>query len=201
MTVDPTEAEVRKSRIDPKLAEVGWSLRELSLLEELLLSDSLPSSMSGTPANPERADREFVDYALLGRDRTPLAIVEAKRSARDPLAGKRQAADYADRIRSLYGFDPFIFLTNGETLWFWDREQYPPRLVTGFFTQEDLERLTCNIEESVKSKLEGLMEVRAERIGGNENYVISVSYLQFALENSAELETLVQAIDNYRGTS
>ncbi|YAF96868.1 MAG: type I restriction-modification enzyme R subunit C-terminal domain-containing protein [Nodularia sp. CChRGM 3473] len=41
--------------------------------------------------------KEYVDYALVNRDGKPLAIVEAKRSSRDALAGKRQASDYADR--------------------------------------------------------------------------------------------------------
>ena len=40
-----------------------------------------------------------------------------------------------------YGIDPFIFLTNGDEIWFWHRSLYPPRLVSGFFTQDDLERL------------------------------------------------------------
>src|SRR5262245_4763923 len=34
-----------------------------------------------------------------------------------------------------------IFLTNGEKMLFWDRERYPEREVSGFFTRADLERL------------------------------------------------------------
>jgi len=85
---------------------------------------------------------EFIDYVLLGRDGNPIAVVEAKRTSRDSIAGKRQAADYADRIKNRFGFDPFIFLTNGQEILFWDRERYPPRNVSGFFSRSDLERLT-----------------------------------------------------------
>lgn len=67
--------------------------------------------------------------------------MEAKKSSRDPLEGERQAADYADRIKNHYDIDPFIFLANGNEVWFWHRRLYPPRPVSGFFTQDDLERL------------------------------------------------------------
>ncbi len=84
---------------------------------------------------------EYADYALLGADGIPVAIVEAKRSSRDELAGKRQASDYADRIKARFGQDPFIFLTNGKTIQFWDRGRYPPRKIAGFYSRDDLERL------------------------------------------------------------
>lgn len=89
----------------------------------------------------EYGRNQFVDYVLLDSDGVPIALVEAKRTSRDALAGKRQAADYADQIKRRFGVDPFIFLTNGTEIWFWDRERYPPRRVSGFYTLEDLERL------------------------------------------------------------
>jgi len=70
-----------------------------------------------------------------------LAVVEAKHTSRDEIAGKRQAADYADAIKSKHRQDPFIFLTNGKEIQFWDRERYAPRKVSGFYTRDDLERL------------------------------------------------------------
>jgi type I restriction enzyme R subunit len=79
---------------------------------------------------------------LLDKNNQPLAIVEAKKTGRDALSGKRQASDYADHIQKRFGFDPFIFLTNGKEIEFWDRANYPPRKVSGFYTIEDLERLS-----------------------------------------------------------
>ena len=70
-----------------------------------------------------------------------LAIVEAKRSSRDPIEGERQAADYADAIAKEQGIDPFVFLANGDEIWFWHRKLYLPRKVSGFFTEDDLLRI------------------------------------------------------------
>ena len=67
--------------------------------------------------------------------------MEAKRSSRDPLEGERQAADYAEAIRAKVGIDPFVFLANGDEIWFWHRNLYPPCKVAGFFAEEDLLRL------------------------------------------------------------
>ena len=40
-----------------------------------------------------------------------------------------------------HGTDPFVFLANGDEIWFWHRNLYPPRKVSGFFAEEDLLRL------------------------------------------------------------
>ena len=37
---------------------------------------------------------------------------------------------------------PFIFLANGQTILFWDRDRHAPHEVSGFFRREDLERLS-----------------------------------------------------------
>lgn len=116
------------------LARAGWSASQRTLIEEFALE-----AQQTTQGYNDAI--EYADYALLGSDGKPIAIVEAKRSSRDELAGKRQASDYADRIKARFGFDPFIFLTNGQTIQFWDRERYPPRAVGDFFTRDDLERL------------------------------------------------------------
>jgi type I restriction enzyme R subunit len=125
--------------IDRQLAKAGWSDRHRNTVEEYILK--APSTRASDSQEASTATDEFADYVLLGSQNTPLAIVEAKRSSRDAMAGKRQAADYGDRIRAEYGFDPFIFLANGEEIWFWDREASAPYKVSGFFTRGDLERL------------------------------------------------------------
>lgn len=134
-----TESKTRQELIDKQLAFAGWGLRERNLVEEFLIRTSPENVGEGEPSYNE--GKEFADYVLLGSDGKPIAIVEAKKTSRDALAGKRQAADYADKLKERFGFDPFIFLTNGKTILFWDRERYPEREVSGFFTREDLERL------------------------------------------------------------
>lgn len=134
MTPKPeNEATTRERLIDVQLARAGWSKSRKALIEEFVLQAAAP--------DPAYGDIQFADYVLLGADGKPLAVVEAKRSSRDELAGKRQASDYADIIKAKFDLDPFIFLTNGKEIQFWDRDRYPPRKVAGFYTRDDLERL------------------------------------------------------------
>jgi len=132
-----SERRTRQEQIDLQLGRAGWAVGSRRLVEELLVKTSALRESEGV----YRTCNEFVDYALFDRFGRLLAIVEAKRSSRDPLEGERQAADYADALLAKYGADPFVFLANGDEIWFWHRTLYPPRKVSGFFTEEDLLRL------------------------------------------------------------
>lgn len=131
------EQRTRQEKIDIQLGRAGWSIGSRHLIQEYLVA---PWSLKDTET-PYKAKNEFADYALVDRLGSVLAIVEAKRSSRHPLEGERQAADYADTILANTGVDPFIFLANGDEIWFWHRGMGPPRKVSGFFTEEDLLRL------------------------------------------------------------
>lgn len=133
MMTSRNETQTRIELIDSQLARAGWSRNRLNLVNEFLLQTAEPTADYG--------GEQFADYVLLGSDGKPIAVVEAKRSSRDEIAGKRQAADYADAIKTKFGTDPFVFLTNGKEIQFWDRERYAPRKVSGFYTRDDLERL------------------------------------------------------------
>lgn len=76
------------------------------------------------------------DYVLHDQRGRPLAIIEAKRQAIHPYVAKHQALPYAKRIGA-----PFIFLTNGELIYFWDYQNDDARVVNSFFSRRDLERL------------------------------------------------------------
>jgi type I restriction enzyme R subunit len=133
VTPASNEAITRAQLVDAQLAHAGWNKSRRSLIEEFVLTAQ--ENEAGYNA------QQFADYVLLGSDGKPLAVVEVKRTSRDELAGKRQAADYADLIKANFGQDPFVFLTNGKEIQFWDRERYAPRKVSGFYTRDDLERL------------------------------------------------------------
>ncbi|MDP2940151.1 MAG: DEAD/DEAH box helicase family protein [Candidatus Omnitrophota bacterium] len=76
------------------------------------------------------------DYILKDRRGRGLAVVEAKRFSVDPVAAKQQALQYAESIKI-----DFIFLSNGEDIYFWDYKYRPEQKVPTFFSQRDLEKL------------------------------------------------------------
>ncbi|MFA7072961.1 MAG: DEAD/DEAH box helicase family protein, partial [Methanoculleus sp.] len=143
--MDLNELRTRKEKIDVYLAEQGWDVTDrASVIPEVdtRQSDFLAYSYK-TVAETLKNDLEskYVDYLLLDSLGAPLAIIEAKRTSKDPLIGQKQAEQYADDIKWQTGKDVFIFLSNGYEIWFWDRERYPLRQLKGFYAQKDLERL------------------------------------------------------------
>jgi type I restriction enzyme R subunit len=79
---------------------------------------------------------------LLGRDGKLLAVVEAKKSSKDPAIGQEQGEQYCCNIqKKLGGKLPFCFYTIGLEIYFWDLENCLPRKVVGYPTRDDLERL------------------------------------------------------------
>ena len=54
---------------------------------------------------------------------------------------REQARHYITEICKHQSFQPFAFLTNGLETYFWDEQYAAPRLVAGFFTLPDLQRL------------------------------------------------------------
>ncbi len=76
------------------------------------------------------------DYVLLDQNGRPLAVIEAKRSGIQPYVAKQQALPYAKKIGA-----PFIFLTNGELIYFWDYTNDDARIVDAFYSRRDLERV------------------------------------------------------------
>lgn len=111
--------------IDEQLRQAGWDPSDKS---QVLTEHS---------AGGGRAD-----YVLLSQNGRPLAIIEAKRSAIEPYTAKQQALPYAKQLKS-----PFIFLTNGELIYFWDYTNDDARIVNSFYSRRDLERLVVMREE------------------------------------------------------
>ena len=131
--------------IDVLLQEQGWIVSDRSrvLVEIDTKQSDFVRKNYKTVSETLKNDLEskYVDYLLLDSFGAPLAIVEAKRTSKDPHLGQKQAEMYADDIKRQTGKDVFIFLSNGYRIIFWDRERYSPREVKGFYAQGDLERL------------------------------------------------------------
>ena len=127
-THDYDEAATRDTFIDLLLAEAGWPLDQPRDRE---------FEVSGMPNNSP-GGVGFVDYVLWGADGLPLAVVEAKRTRKDPQVGQQQAKVYADALERQFGQRPIIYYTNGYEHWLWDDTHYPPRPVQGFATRDQL---------------------------------------------------------------
>ncbi|KGX90038.1 MULTISPECIES: DEAD/DEAH box helicase family protein [Pontibacillus] len=132
-----TEFETRQKYIDLDLKLAGWEFGKNVMREY---------EVTGMP-NDQGVG--FVDYVLLGENGKPIGVVEAKRTSKDPGAGKQQAKLYADCIEQMYGQRPVIFYTNGFETYIW-HQPYPPRRVFGFYSNSDLklviDRLTMKRE-------------------------------------------------------
>ena len=135
-----SETQTRSELIDQQLAQSGWNVQDpTQVVEEFDILTALPEGVA-EPRTPYEG-HQFSDYVLLGKDRKPLAVIEAKKSSRDAAIGREQAKQYCYNIqRQLGGELPFCFYTNGFETYFWDLENAPPRKVVGFPTRDDLER-------------------------------------------------------------
>ena len=123
-----SEYSTRKIYIDAMLSDAGW--REGSdWLNEVKLKGL-----------PTKSGEGFADYVLYDDAHIPLAVVEAKRTCVDVVAGRKQASDYADAIEKETGRRPCIFLTNGFETRIIDGK-YPERKVASVYSKEDLEKM------------------------------------------------------------
>ena len=128
---DLSEFQTRKMFIDEDLKTLGWRIDQLQVVEEYKVDD-----MEGIPGKTG-----YIDYVLFGKDGAPLAVVEAKKTTKDPNVGKQQAVLYADCLERKFNRRPFIFYTNGFETFFWDDSQYAPRSVSTIFAMADLQKL------------------------------------------------------------
>lgn len=137
-----SEAETRDYFIDLLLKEAGWALEQERDRE-------FP-----VRGMPNETGEGFVDYLLWSDDGLPLALVEAKRTKKDPRIGQQQAKLYADCLEKQFGRRPIIFYSNGYDHWMWDDVNYPPRPVEGFYKKPELE-LLIQRRKTRKSLAEG----------------------------------------------
>lgn len=138
-----SERRTRKEKIDPLLNEAGWNVNDPSqIMTEIDTKQSDFKSQDYKTFDETfetEGEKAYADYILLDSQGNPLAVVEAKKSSKDPITGQKQAEDYADDIKKQTGSEVFIFLTNGYEIWFWNRGYEGVRPVKGFYSRDDLE--------------------------------------------------------------
>ena len=125
--LDQTEFETRKLYIDTTLEDAGW-IEGKNWINEVEL-----------PGMPNASGVGYADYVLYGDDGRPLAVIEAKRTCKDPSVGRQQAKLYADILEQQCGRRPVIFLTNGFDTRI-DDSVYPERRVAAIWSKRDLEK-------------------------------------------------------------
>ncbi len=130
---DLSEYQTRKIYIDVDLKLMGWKFTgtDTDVQEEYPVQ-----GMSGVVGQ-----MGYCDYVLFGKDGLPLAVIEAKRTSKDPNIGRKQAVLYADCLERKFGRRPMMFTTNGFETYYWDDRSGPQRKVSGVFSKDDLQKL------------------------------------------------------------
>ena len=130
---DLSEFQTRKIYIDVDLKFMGWKFdgTDADVQEEYPVQ-----GMAGVVGQ-----MGYCDYVLFGKDGLPLAVIEAKRTSKDPNIGRKQAVLYADCLERKFGRRPMMFTTNGFETYYWDDQSGPQRKVSGVFSKEDLQKL------------------------------------------------------------
>ncbi len=138
---DLSEFKTRKIYIDVDMKQMGWKFTgtDADVQEEYPVE-----GMAGVVGQ-----MGYCDYVLFGKDGSPLAVVEAKRSSKDPNIGRKQAVLYADCLERKFGRRPMMFTTNGFETYFWDDKTAPQYPVSGIFSKDDLQKLMNRRTERV----------------------------------------------------
>ena len=143
-SIPQSEADARIV-IDVQLRAAGWDPIDksqvrtevpLNRAEQEVQAGIVPTIGAIQTSDGDVKPTGFIDYVLYDQRGRPLAIIEAKKQAIHPYTAKQQALPYAKRIGA-----PYIFLTNGELIYFWDYQNDDARIVDSFFSRRDLERL------------------------------------------------------------
>lgn len=134
---DISEAETRRLYIDLMLEEAGWHIEHTKGAKR----PSMACVEVEVQGMPNAENKGFVDYVLFDASCKPLAVIEAKRTTKDPAVGRNQAQLYADCLEAEYGVRPVVYYTNGFRTFVIDGLGYPDRPVYSFHSEKDLEQL------------------------------------------------------------
>ena len=138
------EETTRKRLIDSMLVAAGWKVG----------ADGKSTDQVGQEIDIAQPHNQtgigYADYVLYDDNEKPLAVIEAKRTAKDADAGRTQAKLYADGLEHKHGQRPVIFYTNGFDIYIWDDAQkQTPRKLFGFYSKESLRYLVFQRSEKL----------------------------------------------------
>ena len=102
------ETATRRTKIDPKLYDVGWE----SVPDSVILTEQRAYEIApGEVALIKHSKPKKVDY-ILEYHKQKLAVIEAKSDEHDVSAGVEQAKNYAEILNIRYAYS-----TNGDEIW------------------------------------------------------------------------------------
>src|SRR5260370_509976 len=114
---DLNETKTRALLINPQLERAGWNLSDHSQVQfEVPVKGYDPTPWNG-----------FTDFCLNDVDGSVLAVIEAKRTARNAREGEQQFRHYVAEIAAKQDIPPFGFMTNGLHHFFWEVDLAHPR--------------------------------------------------------------------------
>jgi type I restriction enzyme R subunit len=134
-----SEKQTRERIIDPYLHDANWKEEFIKREVNSIKSDFKIKKYEPYKEGEDTEGNRYIDYVLLGSDKSALAIIEAKRFSLDAEKGSIQATTYQKDIEAQTGNTVPIFLTNGKK-WYLKEKGYPTREVSGPFSQSDLHR-------------------------------------------------------------
>lgn len=129
-----SEAATRRLYIDQYLREAGWDILDAENVIQPRKA-GIEIKVEGMP-NAQKIG--YCDYVLYGKDGKPLAIVEVKKTSVDPETGRHQVDLYAECMKTVYGYRPVLYYTNGYRTRIIDGN-YPDRDVMAFHSLDELE--------------------------------------------------------------
>ena len=186
-TVGLTEEQTRKQLIDSLLVDAGWILRKSP--EDYDPHLGRPQALPEYPVNhqPTSSGLGYADYVLMGPNGKPIAVVEAKKTARSAEDGQAQVRLYADGIEKDTGQRPLMFYTNGHDIFFWNDKFYPPRRVWGFY---DLDKLEYLLFQRINRKPLARIEI-ATRISGRDYQLECIRRVYESFEVEGRRKSLI----------
>lgn len=133
--------------------------------------------------------KRFVDYTLRIRDEH-VAVIEAKKTSKDAEIGREQALQYAQLIeKNLHSPEPLIFYTNGHEIHFWEHGVYPPALVHGFPSKDDLNWMAVRAKERAPLSA----ELVNPAIAGRPYQIAAIRSVLEAFESKRRMALVVMA--------
>jgi len=130
------EATTRRRLIDEMLVSADWDVGRNGVNTATVRQEV------EVQHQPTQTGIGYADYVLYGDNDKPIAVIEAKKTAKDAEQGRTQAKCYSDGLEKMTGQRPVIFYTNGYDVWIWnDAEDEPPRKTFGLYSKDSLDYL------------------------------------------------------------